>query len=135
MRFVTVLLFSVQLYAAAVTADLAEVRPGPVSVAVSGEMLVVRWPDETARTWIAEFSLDPAKPLINRVALQDHVVIRDARPQYWASTGKRRGRAGFDEFFVVLAHGGQEFWAGKDAGFGIFGGFDDDHETHCELLV
>ncbi len=26
-------------------------------------------------------------------------VVRDAYPQYWVNTGKRRGRAGFDEFF------------------------------------
>src|SRR5712672_3297764 len=96
---IVLLLFSFQTRAATVTADVSEVRPGPISVSVSGDTLAVRWPDETAQTWIAEFSLDPEKPLITRVTLKDRVVMRNARPQYWASTGKRRGRAGFDEFF------------------------------------
>jgi hypothetical protein len=78
---------------------VSDVRPGPIRVIVSGDTLAIGWPDENAQTWTAEFSLDPARPLITRVALRERVVMQSARPQYWASTGKRRGRAGFDEFF------------------------------------
>src|SRR5439155_1531683 len=52
-----------------------------------------------SRTWLAEFSLDPAKPLITGIGLEGRAIIRNASPQYWAATGKRRGPAGFDEFF------------------------------------
>lgn len=99
MLYLLLLLTAVLSHAANVTADLTGLRPGPVSVTVSGETLTVRWPDEASRMWRAEFSLDPEKPLITQVALDDKAVIRNARPQYWVSTGKRRGRAGFDEFF------------------------------------
>ena len=96
---IALLLLSWQSRAATVAADVSEARPGPVSVTVSGSLMAVRWPDERDQTWTAEFSLDPAKPLIGRVLLKDRIVLRNLRPQYWASTGKRRGRAGFDEFF------------------------------------
>jgi len=86
-------------FGAVVEADLSGVRPGPVSVAATGASLTVQWPDEVSRTWTAEFSLDSEKPLITRVSLGAKNVIRNGRPQYWVSTGKRRGRAGFDEFF------------------------------------
>ncbi len=89
---IVLLLLSWQSRAATLAADLSEVRPGPVSVTVSGDSLAIRWPDERDQTWIAEFSLDQAKPLISRVLLKDRIVLRNLRPQYWASTGKRRGR-------------------------------------------
>ncbi|MNP17339.1 hypothetical protein D3C76_1097680 [compost metagenome] len=38
--------------------------------------------------------------------------------------------AGLGQFLVVVAHGGQQFGAGHDAGFGVFARLDDDHETH-----
>jgi glycosyltransferase involved in cell wall biosynthesis len=84
---------------AVVPVDLSAVRPGPVAVDSAGSALTVRWPDEAGRAWTAEFSLDDAKPLIAAVSLGSNAVLRNVRPQYWASTGKRRGRAGFDEFF------------------------------------
>jgi len=95
------LVFFVPILSVAATfpADIASVRPGPVTVSATAESLSVRWPDEGSRTWIAEFSLDSAKPLISRIGLDAASVVRDAWPQYWAMTGKRRGRAGFDEFF------------------------------------
>src|SRR5262249_40416733 len=43
--------------------------------------------------------------------------------------------AGLHQLLVELAHFGQQLLAGQDAGFGILGGFDDDHETHGLLLV
>ncbi len=85
--------------AALFEADLSEVRPGPVSVTVAGPVLTVRWPDETGRAWTADFSLDNTKPVLASVLVGGKTVLRNARPQYWASTGKRRGRAGFEEFF------------------------------------
>ena len=85
--------------AAIVPADISGVRPGPVMVTASGESLTVRWPDEAARVWTAEFSLNSDKPLITQIGVGATPVVRNAWPQYWATTGKRRGRAGFDEFF------------------------------------
>jgi hypothetical protein len=85
--------------AAIVPADISGVRPGPVTVSASAQTLTVRWPDEVSRMWTAEFSLDSEKPLITTIALEAVPIVRNAWPQYWATTGKRRGPAGFDEFF------------------------------------
>jgi hypothetical protein len=82
---------------ATVTADLSGVRPGPVAVSSGGSSLVVSWPDEAQRTWRAEFSLDPARPLITAIGLENRLVIERARPLYWCETGIRRG--GWDQFF------------------------------------
>ncbi len=85
--------------AAIVPADISGVRPGPITVSASTESVTVRWPDETSRVWSAEFSLNSERPLITAIGVGSTAVVRDAYPQYWAATGKRRGRAGFDEFF------------------------------------
>ena len=98
MRF-AILLIPTYVFAANIPADISGVRPGVITVAATAESLAVRWPDEASRTWIAEFSLDSAKPLITKIGLEGRAVVRNASPQYWAATGKRRGRAGFDEFF------------------------------------
>ena len=99
-RFLSVLvLLAPAGCSATIPADLSGLRAGVISVTTSGDTLAVRWPDESEHIWTAEFSLDPARPLISRIVLQDRVMVKNARPEYWASTGKRRGRAGFDEFF------------------------------------
>ena len=98
MRF-TILLIPMCVVAATIPADISGVRPGVVTAAATAESLIVSWPDEASRTWIAEFSLDSAKPLITRIGLEGRSVVQNASPQYWAVTGKRRGPAGFDEFF------------------------------------
>lgn len=85
--------------AAKIPADVSGVRPGLVIVSATEDALTVRWPDEKSRTWTAEFSLDTTRPLITKIGLEGSAVVRNARPQCWAATGKRRGRAGFDEFF------------------------------------
>src|SRR4051812_12093211 len=85
--------------AATVPADVSAVRPGPITVSASTESITVRWPDETQRMWSAEFSLNSDRPLITAIGVGSTPVVRGAYPQYWAVTGKRRGRAGFDEFF------------------------------------
>src|SRR5262245_7977633 len=85
--------------AAVVPADISGVRQGPVTVTASAEALTVRWPDELSRTWTAEFSLNSEKPLITMIGREATPIIRNAWPQYIATTGKRRGPAGFDEFF------------------------------------
>jgi len=85
--------------AATVPADISGVRQGPVTVTASAEALTVRWPDELSRTWTAEFSLNSEKPLITMIGLDRTPILRNASPQYMATTGKRRGPAGFDEFF------------------------------------
>src|SRR5215831_3490531 len=85
--------------AATVPADVSGVRPGPITVTVTAESITVRWPDEASRTWSVEFSLNTETPLIRAIGMGSVAVVRNAYPQYWAYTGKRRGRAGFDEFF------------------------------------
>ena len=85
--------------AAIVPADISGVRPGPIKISASAETLTVRWPDEASRMWTAEFSLNSEKPLVTQIGVGTTEVVRNAYPQYWATTGKRRGRAGFDEFF------------------------------------
>src|SRR3954471_23688550 len=95
------LLFLIPLVsmAAIVPADISGVRPGPVTVSASADTLTVRWPDEASRIWTAEFSLDTEKPLITRIGVAETSVVRNGTPQYWGTTGNRRGPAGFDEFF------------------------------------
>src|SRR5215510_1514228 len=85
--------------AAVVPADISGVRQGPVTVTASAEALTVRWPDELSRTWTAEFSLNSEKPLITMIGFDRTPIVRNAWPQYMATTGKRRGPAKFDEFF------------------------------------
>ncbi len=91
------LLMAMAARAETVSADLSGVRPGPVRVAAAGAALTVEWPDETGRTWSAEFSLDPAKPLLSGVRTGGRLIVDRARPLYWCATGKRRG--GWDQFF------------------------------------
>jgi hypothetical protein len=42
--------------------------------------------------------------------------------------------AGFDEFFVVFAHLGEELLAGHLSGFGARRCFDDNHDFHSTVL-
>ncbi len=96
MRFLF-LLIPFSCWAASVPLDLTEVRPGPVVVQAGAESVTVRWPDESSRAWQAEFSLDPARPLISSIGVDGKAVLERARPLYWCETGKRRG--GWDAFF------------------------------------
>jgi len=93
----TVFLFPLLCSAATVPVDLSGVRPGPVTVESAGGSLIVTWPDESARLWRAEFSLDPEKLLITSIGTAGKPLIERARPLYWCSTGVRRG--GWDQFF------------------------------------
>src|SRR3982751_986971 len=93
-----ILFIPILCVAAIVPAEISGVRPGPVTVSASTESITVRWPDETSRMWSAEFSLNSERPLITAIGVNSTPVVRAAYPQYWAVTGKRRGRAGFDEF-------------------------------------
>ena len=85
--------------AAVVPADISGVRPGPVTVSASAEIF-----DRS----LAGRSIPhvDSRILIGLRQAADHEdwrgstpIVRNAWPQYWATTGKRRGRAGFDEFF------------------------------------
>ena len=82
---------------AAIPADLSGVKTGPVRVQTSGESLIVMWQDGEQKEWRAEFSLDPARPLITAISAGGRTIIERARPIYEVSTGKRRG--GWDQFF------------------------------------
>jgi hypothetical protein len=53
--------------ASIVPADISRVLPGPIKVSASAETLTVRWPDESSRTWTAEFCLNSEKPLITKI--------------------------------------------------------------------
>ena len=46
----------------AVPLDLTGTRPGPVTVTEADDVVIVVWPDETGRDWLATFSLDPTPP-------------------------------------------------------------------------
>ncbi len=97
MRLVWLLLAALCGCGANVPLDLSEVRPGPVAVEPVAGGVAVRWPDETGRTWRAEFSLDPARPLITAIGTGARHVVDRATPLYWITTGRRRG--GWDQFF------------------------------------
>jgi len=84
-------------WTATVPVDLSGVRPGPVGVESAHGSLIVTWLDENARLWQAEFSLDPAQPLITSIGPGGKAIVERARPLYWCSTGVRRG--GWDQFF------------------------------------
>jgi hypothetical protein len=86
-----------RLTAALIPADVAQVRPGPVTVTAAADSLTVRWPDEASRAWTAEFSLDTQKPLLTAVRVDGKPVLDRARPWFQVETGKRRG--GWDQFF------------------------------------
>src|SRR5581483_9964314 len=81
----------------AVPFDGLAVRPGPVTLKATGDLVTVQWNDEANRPWSAEFSLDPKAPLIRSIRMKDLPVIESARPFYECTTGKRRG--GWDQFF------------------------------------
>jgi hypothetical protein len=72
-------------------------RSGPIQVNTTPQAVTIRWSDEQSQPWSAAFSLEPAQPLIDRIAQGDRAVLEGGRPQYWVETGKRRG--GFDQFF------------------------------------
>lgn len=80
-----------------IPADVSQVSPGPIRVSKDAGTLTVHWPDERGQQWRAVFSLDSAKPLIRAIAGPAGTLIQNAKPLYWAETGKRRG--GFDQFF------------------------------------
>jgi hypothetical protein len=79
------------------TLDIAGVRPGPVRVQSVSGGLRVEWPDERGRTWAAQFTLDPRKPLITSIGVNGKTVLTSGQPFYRVETGKRRG--GWDAFF------------------------------------
>jgi hypothetical protein len=83
--------------AAVVPFDIAASGSGAITVSSTSDSALVNWKDKAGRPWSAQFSLDPAKPLITSIAVNGKVVISRAQPVYRASTGKRRG--GFDQFF------------------------------------
>src|ERR1700676_5286348 len=77
--------------------DIGAPGPGSISVSSTSDSALVTWKDKVGRPCSAQFSLDPAKPLITSIAVNGKTVINRAQPVYRASTGKRRG--GFDQFF------------------------------------
>jgi hypothetical protein len=82
---------------AAIPADITGVKPGPVRVEVLADVLSVTWSDGESKPWRADFSLDPARPLITSISTGGRKIIERARPIYDCSVGKRRG--GWDQFF------------------------------------
>ncbi len=84
-------------FGAIIPAELFDVKPGPIAVSTSNNMLQVHWTDGGGQPWQADFSLDSAKPLITAITVNGKTVIEKANPVYRCSTGKRRG--GWDAFF------------------------------------
>src|SRR5262245_44681568 len=97
MKILAALLFAAFAAVAAIPVDLAGVKTGPVRVQTSGESLVVTWQDAEQKEWRAEFSLDPARPLITAISTGGRNIVERAQPIYEVSAGKRRG--GWDQFF------------------------------------
>ena len=81
---VAFVLISAAAAAQAVSADIQEIRPGPVTVALGDDAdeLEVAWPDETGRMWRAQFSLDPDRPLISAITVGERTVVSAVRPVY-----------------------------------------------------
>ena len=63
----------------------------PVEVVPSATSVAVRWKDGGERSWQAEFSLDPVKPLLTAVTVDGRAIVERANPVYRCATGKRRG--------------------------------------------
>ncbi|MDQ6676285.1 MAG: hypothetical protein M3Z09_03210 [Acidobacteriota bacterium] len=97
MKIILVLFLSAAAARSAAPFDLAAHGVGSVAVTSTQDSVLVQWKDQTGRPCSAQFSLDPAKPLITSVAVAGKEIISRAQPVYRASTGKRRG--GFDQFF------------------------------------
>jgi hypothetical protein len=99
-RLFVALLFAVSMRcvcAAPIAADISAVKPGPISVAVSGQTLAIDWKDTANRQWQARFSLDSTKPLIASISADGKNIVESAWPYYRCTTGKRTG--GWDAFF------------------------------------
>ncbi len=82
---------------ATVPLDIDTLRPGPVTVTPSPSAVTVTWRDADSHPWRADFSLDPAQPLITSIAVDGKPVIERGRPVYRCATGTRHG--GWDAFF------------------------------------
>jgi hypothetical protein len=94
---VTGLFLCFGLIAQDISFDTSAVQAGPVSVQTNTRSVAVSWRDEQSRLWRAEFSLNPAQPLITAISVEGKVIVDGARPYYRCETGKRRG--GWDAFF------------------------------------
>ena len=85
------------VYAAPITPDLSAVKPGPISVVSSNRALSVIWSDAANHHWATEFSLDSTKSLITSISVDGRNIVKQAKPYYRCTTGKRSG--GWDAFF------------------------------------
>ena len=60
--------------AAVVPFDLAAPGPGSITVGTTADAALVNWKDKSGRPCSAQFSLDPAKPLITAIAAPSRTV-------------------------------------------------------------
>jgi hypothetical protein len=97
MKSIIFLISSAWMAFGAVPFDISGPGPGSIQVTSATDSVLVSWKDKAGRPCSAQFSLDPARPLIASIAVNGKTVISRAQPVYRASTGKRRG--GFDQFF------------------------------------
>jgi len=98
--FVTMVLVACSLcraYASPITTDLSGVEPGPISVLSSDQSLTITWSDRASHHWQTVFSLNSTEPLIMAISVDGRDIVKQARPYYRCTTGKRRG--GWDAFF------------------------------------
>jgi len=84
-------------YGVPISADLSEVKPGPIAVTSTRSELSVAWRDGSNHQWKAVFALESKLPLITSISSDGAVVIDRAVPFYRLSTGVRTG--GWDAFF------------------------------------
>lgn len=85
------------LLAAPITADVSQVKAGPISVSASAASLDVAWADASSQHWKASFSLDSSKPLITSISVDGKAIVESAKPVFRCATGRRKG--GWDAFF------------------------------------
>jgi hypothetical protein len=97
MKSIVLFLSSACVAIAAVPFNITGPIPDSISISSTADSVLVAWKDKAGRPCSAQFSLDPAKPLIASIAVNGKTVVSRAQPVYRASTGKRRG--GFDQFF------------------------------------
>jgi hypothetical protein len=84
-------------YGDKVVLDLSGLKPGPITVVATSDLLEVSLDDLRSHRWKTTFSLSENSPLIASIAVDGQNIVTRANPVYRCATGKRTG--GWDAFF------------------------------------